>query len=73
MFEVIGNFCKIPKGIEVVIIQIIFRLTLKDFDGDVLMLTINSMIRLHQLQIIGTCGVNKYFRQWHKKPQNSPH
>ncbi len=57
MSGTIGNSCKIPKGVEAVINQRIFRFTPKNYDPEVLSLIINSIIGLHQLNRIGTGGV----------------
>ena len=57
MSGTIGNACKIPKGIEAVINQRIFRFTPINFNEEVLTLLINSVIGFSQLQRIGTGGV----------------
>jgi len=57
MSGTIGNSCKIPKNVEAVVNQRIFRFTPKKFDPDVLSLFINSIMGYSQLIRIGTGGV----------------
>ena len=57
MSGTIGNACKIPKSIEAVINQRIFRLTPKNFNEEILTLLINSVVGYSQLQRIGTGGI----------------
>ena len=53
----IGNACKIPKGVDAVINQRIFKFKPKNYNIDILTLIINSVIGKQQLIRIGTGGV----------------
>lgn len=57
MSGTIGNVCTIPKGITAVINQRIMRITLKNYDNQVITLFINSIVGSIQLERIGTGGV----------------